>query len=59
VVLLSLRAQCTARAPPPPEASPSPAQDGFIGIIQKECKPAVVCKHAIEDATHVCEATMG
>lgn len=34
-------------------------QDGFIGIIQTECQPAFVCEHAIQDAQHICEVSLG
>ncbi|EKX54366.1 hypothetical protein GUITHDRAFT_63563 [Guillardia theta CCMP2712] len=34
-------------------------QEGFIGIIQKECVPSVVCEHAIEDARAICEMSYG
>lgn len=34
-------------------------QDGFIGIIQSECQPAFVCKHAVEDATAICNLSYG
>lgn len=34
-------------------------QEGFIGIIQSECQPAVVCKHAVDDATSICMHSYG
>jgi len=34
-------------------------QEGFIGIIQSECQPAAVCKHAVDDAKMICELSYG
>jgi len=34
-------------------------QEGFVGIIQTNCQPALVCQHAIEDAARVCDMAFG
>jgi len=34
-------------------------QKGFVGIIQTECQPAVVCSHAMEDARRICDNNYG
>mmetsp|Transcript_73617 Transcript_73617/g.195882 ORF Transcript_73617/g.195882 Transcript_73617/m.195882 type:complete len:377 (-) Transcript_73617:184-1314(-) len=34
-------------------------QEGFVGVIQSECRPAVVCEYAVHDAGRICDLNYG